>query len=158
MKYVWIMYGAGGRAYSAGMEDKLAARVRTISGTMCPPTRPYEKWKEIVEGIRAHLDDKHIIIGHSLGAAACTWIANQGYPIDLLVGYDPTMWSRKTVPATVKRVIEFHGHSWVNPFGLNLLKSGYKGHFEFHSSGDAHIAFDDDLKLHAITLGAIVPL
>jgi pimeloyl-ACP methyl ester carboxylesterase len=162
MKRVFIMYGAGARTYSAGMEDKLAKLLRSMDlRLVCPPTIPYEQWKSLIKAVDGPpLTDKVIVIGHSMGATACTWIANSVQrPIDLIVAYDPTMWSRQTVPARVKRVIEYHGHTWVNWLGLNLLKSGYKGHFESHSFGsEAHITVDDDMRLHKITAAAIEAL
>lgn len=158
MKHVFIMYGAGGRTYSAGMEDKLAKQLRSLPGVVVPPTIVYERWKTLIKPIdNPPLSDKVVVIGHSMGATACTWVANAvSRPIDLIVAYDPTLWSRQTVPAHVKWVIEYHGHTWVNPFGVSLLKSRYAGHFETHTFGsEAHIAVDDDMRLHAITVAAI---
>lgn len=88
---VYCMYGLGYRAWSAGIEDVLAKRVRQIvipDVTIgCPPTRGYSEWWSIVEDIRATPNDLHVVMAHSLGAVKATVITDY-VKVDLLVLYD----------------------------------------------------------------------
>ncbi len=86
--YVYCMYGLGGRFWSAGIEDVLASNIRKLPGIICPPTRQYYDWKEIVDDIRKQpKGSRTVVIGHSMGAAAATYVTDY-VPVDLLVLYD----------------------------------------------------------------------
>ncbi len=154
--WVYLFYGAGGRQFSAGMEDKLAPLLRAIPGVEVPPTRPYETWFIGAAFAReTPTTDKIVLAGHSLGAAYATHVAagiadqgGGGRYVDLLVGYDCTLWSRLPIGSNVRRVIEFKGHTWVNPFGMRLLRPPAGIPYETYSRADAHVKFDDDLVLH----------
>jgi pimeloyl-ACP methyl ester carboxylesterase len=84
---VYCMYGLGGPIWSAGIEVVLASAIRKIPGVICPPTRRYSEWRDIVADIKATPGDKHVVIGHSMGAAAATYVTDY-VPVDLVVLYD----------------------------------------------------------------------
>lgn len=81
------MYGLGGRWWSAGIEDVLAANLRKIKGVICPPTRGYSQWREIVEEIKATPNDTHVVFGHSMGGGSATYVTDY-VKVDLVVLYD----------------------------------------------------------------------
>lgn len=161
--HVYIMYGAGGRAFSAGMEDKLAPLLRQMVGVDVPRTIDYTHWRDWVAAINLMpATDRVVVAGHSLGAAMATHVALAvaPRPVDLLVGYDCTLWNRVTVGFNVKRVLEFKGHTWVNPFGARLLRPWTPAGqpptpYNVYSRTDAHVAFDDDMGLHRIFATAV---
>src|SRR5688572_28691469 len=82
------MYGLG-RIFSAGMEDVLAASIRTsVVGAFCPPTRSWSEWRSIVEEIKKQPEgSKTVVIGHSMGGASATYVTDH-VPVDLVVLYD----------------------------------------------------------------------
>ena len=84
---VYVMYGLGGRWWSAGMEDVLAVNLRKIKGVICPPTFQYGHWQIIVEAIKNSPNDIHVVAAHSLGAVRATQITDY-VKVDLLVLYD----------------------------------------------------------------------
>lgn len=82
------MYGLGGRTWSAGMEDVLARAIRKIGpNVICPATRFYGQWMEIVEDIKKYPNDIIVVIGHSLGAVKATKVTDY-VRVDLLILYD----------------------------------------------------------------------
>ena len=142
---VYCMYGLGGRMWSAGIEDVLAANIRRIPNVLCPPTRGYSQWREIVAEIKATPDDKHVVIGHSMGAATATFVTDH-VPVDLLVLYDlaglaPSLLGKNTgraidiydtIPDLVPewRVQAVPGHEkkiarWVSQFGHTRQDDAY---------------------------------
>ncbi len=84
---VYCMYGLGGRWWSAGIEDVLAANLRKIKGVVCPPTRGYTQWLSIVQEIKQTPNDLHVVIGHSMGAGSATFVTDY-VKVDLVVLYD----------------------------------------------------------------------
>ena len=163
MVHVYILFGAGGAVYSGGLESKLATMLRALPGNVhVPKVLNYGAWPIFVSAIKSiPLDHPVVLIGHSIGAAMTTHIAHKVYPrrIHLVVGYDCTMWSRQMpMPDNVDQVIEFKGHSWVNPFGLRLLRKGAEDRYQTYSRSEAHIAFDDDLSLHGIVCQKVAAL
>lgn len=88
MTYVYLMYGLGGSIWSGGMETVLGAGIRAIPNVICPPTRQYYEWEEIVDEIkRQPKGSKTVVIGHSMGAASATYVTDYVY-VDLVVLYD----------------------------------------------------------------------
>lgn len=88
MIYVYCMYGLGGAMFSYGIENVLARSVRKIPGVICPPTRGWGEWQQIVSAIRAQpKGSKTAVVGHSLGAVMATKVTDH-VPVDLLVLYD----------------------------------------------------------------------
>lgn len=89
-KNVHILYGQYGYIFSAGMHnfgqslDKSKYNVTYWE---------YGQHRDAVKVINAS-QLKNAVIGMSLGANACAWIANDKTltrPLDLIVGYDPTV-------------------------------------------------------------------
>lgn len=86
--YVYCMYGLGGPMFSAGIEYVLAATLRKLPNVICPPTRGFLQWREIVEEIKKQpAGSKTVVIGHSMGAASATYVTDYVH-VDLLVLYD----------------------------------------------------------------------
>lgn len=163
---VYVMYGLGDRAFSAGMEDSLAVNLRKLRNVECPPTVSWTEWRSIVEDIaKQPLDTKIAIIGHSMGGNACTWIQNAARrSIDLLVAYDPTVWSSMLpLEPRVKNAILYHDNNFnplTNSVGhANLTTvSGWHGKLSVYQTEDAHVLVDDDMTLHARTINAVKSL
>jgi hypothetical protein len=84
---VYCMYGLGGAIWSGGIEYVLAANLRKLRGVIVPATRRYGEWREIVEEITKYPNDIRVVIGHSMGAAAATYVTDY-VKVDLLVLYD----------------------------------------------------------------------
>lgn len=86
--YVYVMYGLGGRLFSAGMEDVLAREIRKLPNVVCPPTVSFKSWESLINEIKKQpKGSKTVVIGHSMGAASATYITDYVY-VDLLVLYD----------------------------------------------------------------------
>jgi pimeloyl-ACP methyl ester carboxylesterase len=83
----YCMYGLGGPIWSGGIENVLAANLRKIKGVICPPTFRYGQWQLIADAIKNTPGDIHVVIGHSMGAAAATYVTDH-VKVDLLVLYD----------------------------------------------------------------------
>jgi pimeloyl-ACP methyl ester carboxylesterase len=83
----YCMYGLGGPIWSGGIENVLAANLRKIKGVICPPTFRYGQWRLIADAIKNTPGDIHVVIGHSMGAAAATYVTDH-VKVDLLVLYD----------------------------------------------------------------------
>jgi hypothetical protein len=158
---VFIMYGAGGPVYSGPMETVLAPMLRAISGVAVPPTIDWTKWEQIVGEIgKLPATDKVVLIGHSLGGAMMSAIADKVYPrtVDLLVGYDCTEWSEQTLKSNVKYILDYHGHTWVNIFGFDLLWDPTAVYKEVQRNNDYHVGFASDKFLHNLTYEAVLAL
>lgn len=104
---VYCMYGLGGRMWSAGIEDVLATNLRKIKGVVCPPTRGYTQWREIVEEIKATPNDIHVVIGHSMGAASATYVTDF-VKVDLLVLYDLAGMAPSKIGKNTGRVLDIY--------------------------------------------------
>ena len=104
-------------------------------------------------------DHKIVLIGHSLGAVMATHIAQEVYPrtIDLLVGYDCGIWNTLPLKDNVKSVLEFKGHTWVNPLSLRLLIP-LKGRYYSYKRASRHIDFANDRSLHQLVYNTIVSI
>lgn len=104
---VYCMYGLGGRMWSAGIEDVLAVNLRKIKGVICPPTRGYTQWREIVAEIKATPNDIHVVIGHSMGAASATYVTDH-VKVDLLVLYDLAGMAPSKIGKNTGRVLDIY--------------------------------------------------
>lgn len=107
--YVYCMYGLGGRIWSAGIEDVLASTIRqTVPNVVCPPTRGYTQWKEIVDAIKKQpKGSKTVVIGHSMGASSATYVAS-AVPVDLVVLYDLAGQVPSRIDSNSGRVIDIY--------------------------------------------------
>jgi len=155
----FIGYGLGGRAWSAGMEDLLAKKLRAL-GCDCPPTYQWTDWQRQARDIRAQsAATKIVIAGHSMDANELPNIAAAAVrPIDLLAGYDPTIWYPcSLIPANVKRALCFHGVNWLNPIGHARygVADARKTKLVTYNTTDLHENIDDDNGLHGIVINAV---
>lgn len=157
---IYLMYGLGGRMWSAGIADKLGPKLRVFPGVFCPPTYHWNDWGKIVSFInRRGGDNKLAIMGNSLGANVIGYIARAlpNKKIDLVVGYDPSIWYPVPIlPQNVQKAICFHGVNWLNPIG-HALYSGSKNLITYNT-WDEHTAVDDDNGLHGIAVKAVKEL
>ncbi len=155
----FIGYGLGGRTWSAGMEDLLARKLRAL-GVYTPPTYQWTDWQLQARNIRAQLAGTKIVIaGHSMDANELPNIAAAaGRPIDLLAGYDPTIWYPcPLIPANIKLALCFHGVNWLNPIGHARygVADARKTKLVTYNTADLHTDIDDDNGLHGITVNAV---
>ena len=147
-KYVYIMYGLGGRLFSAGMEDVLGANLRTLPNIVCPPTRQYYQWESIVDEIKNQpKNSKTIVIGHSLGAAKATLISDH-VPVDLVVLYDLAGAAPSKVGKNTGRCIDIYDviPDMVPEWRVEAIK-GYENRIERWTSNHGHTGQDDSIPL-----------
>lgn len=86
--HVFSMYGLGGRIWSWPIKDYVVSSLSNIKGVTVTPTVGYTQWRIISEEIRQlPKGDKSVVIGHSMGASAATYITDE-VPVDLVVCYD----------------------------------------------------------------------
>lgn len=153
----YLLYGLGGRAWSAGIADNLGPKLRVLPGVFCPRTYNWNDWESIVAFIkRRGGDNKLAVMGHSLGANVIGYIARAlpDRKIDLVVGYDPSIWYPcPELPQNVQKAICFHGVNWLNPIGHALYR-GSKNLITYNT-WDEHTAIDDDNGLHGIAVKAV---
>jgi hypothetical protein len=154
----FIGYGVGGRFWSGGM-DLLAQKLRAL-GCFCPPTYRWRDWSTQARAIRAESNDTKIVIaGHSLDANLVPRIAAAaGRSIDLLVGYDPTLWYPcPRIPKNVKAAICFHGVNWLNPLGhaRYAVADPAATKLTIYNTSKLHHRIDDDNNLHRITVNTV---
>lgn len=147
--YVYVMYGLGGRLFSAGMEDILAATIRqAIPGVVCPPTRGYTQWESIVNDIRKQpKGSRTVVIGHSMGAASATYVANT-VPVDLAVLYDLAGQAPSRIGPNTGRVIDIYDTVIdLVPEWRVQAQPGYENRIERWTSQYGHTGQDDSLDL-----------
>ena len=104
---VYCMYGLGGPIWSGGIETVLAANLRKIKGVIVQPTRAYTQWREIVKEIRKTPDDIHVVIGHSMGGGAATYVTDH-VKVDLVVLYDLAGQAPSRIGKNTGRVIDIY--------------------------------------------------
>lgn len=153
-----VMYGLGGATYSGGM-NILADKLRAIP-TDTPAPVDFQSWQILVPTIKFSTS-KIVLIGHSMGANAASWIADAVYPrrISLIVSFDAggIFTGKKLIRDNVDRVINIVSNNWTNWLGHGSLKgeSGYPGTIIRISTSDTHVAVDDDSVLQAIAVNAV---
>lgn len=163
---IYVMYGLGGRMWSAGMEDNLAQKLRALGPHVeVPPSYRWSSYNSIIADIngKVPLGTQVAVIGHSMGGNAATWIANGARrAINLLVAYDPTVWSSvQPLPPRVKTAIGIHGNdfwSWVGKAYLSKAAGNTTTKLTTIETNDPHVAIDDDNALHAKTIAAVKEL
>lgn len=162
---IYIGYGLGGRMWSAGMEDNLAKKLRALGPHVdVPPTRSWTEWRSVMDEIngKVPLGTKVVLIGHSMDGNAITWIANGvKRSIDLLVAYDPTVWSSVyPLKSNVQKAIGIHGNDFWSFVGKAYLSraTGSTVKLTTIETNDPHVAIDDDNALHAKTIAAVKEL
>lgn len=128
----------------------------------------YQKHAVLATAIANYEIDKLpiILLGHSLGANATTWIATRllarGIPVASVFAYDPTPFVL-CVPRNVQTAIGWQRTYWWNLGGGNLEPClDYVGAIEKHSSDDAavsniwvrggHTWVDDAPQVHRLTI------
>lgn len=105
--HVYCMYGLGGPIWSGGIEVVLAANLRKIPGLDVPATRRHTQWRDIVQEIRRRPNDIHVVIGHSMGAGAATYVTDH-VKVDLLVLYDLAGQPPSKIGKNTGRVIDIY--------------------------------------------------
>lgn len=147
-RYVYIMYGLGGRLFSSGMEDVLASNIRRLPNIVCPPTRQYYQWESIVDEIKAQpKNSRSIVIGHSMGAASATYVSDR-VPVDLLVLYDLAGTAPSKIGKNTGRCIDIYDviPDMVPEWRVEAIK-GYENRIERWTSNHGHTGQDDSLPL-----------
>lgn len=151
----YCMYGLGGRLWSAGMEDVVAASLRKIPGIHVDPTRGFTQWREIIADIKKHKGDKFAVLGHSMGAAAATYVTDYVH-VDLVVCYDCAGQVPSPIAKNCERLLDFQDIGFdINPnFRPRALK-GYEDRIERIVTRDGHVAQDDDPDLMRRVVAAV---
>jgi hypothetical protein len=116
---VYVLSGQGGFIMSRGMEE-LAAGLRKMDRRLQVSTHEWKNHQDVAKDIgKLPVETPVVLIGHSLGANATTWISNDvpSRMIDLIVAYDPTKLA-EVQPAgkNVRRVLLYHNNS-AEPWG-----------------------------------------
>lgn len=110
--YVYTMYGLGGAIWSGGMETVLDKTLRLIPNVVCPPARDWSQWESIVNEIKKLPKDvKKVVIGHSMGAAAATFVC-RAVDVDLAVLYDLAGFAPARIGPNTKRCIDIYDTAW----------------------------------------------
>lgn len=148
MKYVYIMYGLGGRLFSAGMEDVLGANLRRLPDTVVPKTRGFREWRDIVDEIKNQPEGSTtIVIGHSMGAASATYVTDY-VPVDLLVLYDLAGSAPSMIGKNTGNVIDIYDTipDMVPEWRVQAVK-GHEGKITRWYSQHGHTGQDDSAAL-----------
>jgi pimeloyl-ACP methyl ester carboxylesterase len=110
---IHLLYGQGGRLTSWGFGmfgqelEREGHKVKYWN---------YSQWPRVLISYPA--EPKTILLGYSIGANACAWIAKQypTMPIDLIAALDPTMngpgLAEYELGPQVKKAISFHQTGW----------------------------------------------
>jgi hypothetical protein len=84
-------------------------------------TAKYWDWSEYKTAgtwLQSQNQNKRAIVGYSNGGSAATWVATDGFAIDLLVALDPTVWlANYALESNVKSAVCFHDTFILNPVG-----------------------------------------
>ena len=162
---VFLIYGAGGAKYSAGLET-LANKLEQIPDVVANEPYLFTAGKVIVASIlKLPKTDKVVLIGHSLGSNTCAWVSRE-LPdrwFSLLVSYDAGGWftPSKRVRGNVAREINFVGSSWANPIGHGRIRAGmgFGGVIDpVVYTATTHVGIDDEEELHDLTVKAVKAL
>lgn len=146
--YVYCMYGLGGAFWSGGMEYVLAKKIREIPNVICPPTRSWTDWGEIVDEIKKQpKGSKTIVIGHSLGAAKATRVTDFVY-VDLLILYDLAGTSPSRLGSNTGHCIDIYDTipDAVPEWRVEAIK-GHESKIERWYSQYGHTQQDDSISL-----------
>lgn len=147
--YVYILYGLGGRLFSAGMEDVLGATIRSVvPNVICPPARSFMSWEGVIDDIKKQPEkSRTVVVGHSLGASTATYIGS-AVDVDLLVLYDLAGLPPKRVGAHVGRTLDIHDTIFdLVPEWRVQAEPGYEDRIERWTSQYGHTGQDDSFDL-----------
>lgn len=158
--HVFGMYGLFGSTFSGGMEQNLARKLRKGGEKVVPPTTSWVLWPFVLAQVNSvPAKDKVVVVGHSMGANAAEWVQYfSRRNIDLVVAYDPTIWS---IPAPIvsktKRAVCYYSTNWSNFVGHQKCypRWGYTGRLDNIPTATTHALVDDDNALHDYTLKQI---
>lgn len=155
---VYCMYGLGGRIWSSGMEDLVAANLRKIPAVHVDPTRGFTQWREIVDDIKKHKGDKFVVAGHSMGAAAATYVTDYVH-VDLVICYDCAGQMPSPIGKNCERLLDFQDIGFdFNPNFRPRTVAGYEDRIERFVTRDGHVAQDDDTDLMRRAVAAVKKL
>ena len=155
------MYGlrgllGGALAFSRGVDTALekakAHNVRTY-------IKPWYRWREFAATAKANyrIDGLPVIlIGHSLGADAVSWIAEDlraaGIPVAAAFYYDPTR-NVRCVPNNVQVALGWRRTAMLNLGGGRIAPCpGFAGDIERFDVHTTHTHLDDAQAVHAETV------
>lgn len=111
---VYSLYGLGGRIWSWPVKDYIVSDLSNIKGVTVAPTMGFSEWRLISEDTRLlPKGTKKVVIGHSMGAAAATYITDE-VPIDLVVCYDCAGQSPSYIGKNTGNLLDF----WDRAFAL----------------------------------------
>lgn len=109
---VYAFYGVGGALFSGGMQKF---------------GKPYQwtQWRQVAKEIdRLPKGTKVVCVGHSMGANACTYIANSvKHKIAFIGGMDPTVWA--PINPVKGKAINYYSTNYLNPFGHGKMSGKY---------------------------------
>lgn len=144
--YVYTMYGLGGPIWSGGMETVFASMVRKqVSNVICPPTRNFGQWREIVSEIKKQpKDSKTVVAGHSMGAGSATYVTDHVY-VDLVVLFDCAGQRPSLIGKNTGKCIDINDIGFdINPNYRVQAVPGYEKKIERWTTTDGHTGQDDD--------------
>lgn len=154
--YVFTMYGLGGSIFSGGMETVLNKTIRLLPNVVCPPARDWSQWQSIVNEIKALPKDSIVVvIGHSMGAAAATFVGRDA-GANLLVLYDLAGFAPTGIGTNVRRTIDIYDTAWDmvpewRPQGNNVVRwTSQYGHTGQDDSLDLALKVKEEVRKLAI--------
>lgn len=161
--HVEFLEGLGDDSTSPGVLTQ-AAEARKLPGVTAAVRRWYQ-WPVAAAALKAlPAGVKRVVVGYSNGGSEVTQVADEGFPIDLLIAEDPTIWlAMASLHSNVAEAICFEN---INPFSsfppvghANLSTApDFHGVLKVIATRDMHINVDTDPTIQATVLAAIKEL
>ncbi len=157
--HVYSMYGLGGRIWSWPVKDYVVSSLSNIKGVSVTPTMGFSEWRLISEEIRNQpKGDKSVVIGHSTGAGAATYITDE-VKVDLVVCYDTAGQAPSYIGKNTGKLLDF----WDRAFALvpkfrPKAIAGHKQKITQVETRDGHTGQPLDPKLLRIVTDEIYKL
>lgn len=159
--FVYILYGLGGRIFSSGMEDVLAASIRqAVKNVVCPPARGFSEWKDIVDEIKKQPKESYtVVVGHSMGASSATYVTDL-VPVDLLVLYDLAGLAPSKIGKNTSKCIDIYDTiaDVVPEWRVQPVSEEYANRIVRWTSQYGHTGQDDSIDLAKKVIAEIILL
>jgi hypothetical protein len=159
--HVEFLEGLGDDFTSPGVLA-MAAQVRKLGADFSATVRRWYQWRDAATALKARQPgDARAVVGYSNGGSEVTGVSDAGFPLDLLVALDPTIWlACSPLHGNVKRAICFHNVNPVSsfpPVGHASLTTApdFKGTLRTIDTWDLHMNVDTDPVIQAAVLAAI---
>ena len=162
--HVEFLEGLGDDFTSPGVLA-MAAQVRKLGANFSATVRHWYQWRDAAAALKAApASNARAVVGYSNGGSEVTGVSDAGFPLDLLIALDPTIWlACSPLHVNVKQAICFHNinpASSFPPVGHASLTTAadFKGRLRTIDTWDLHMNVDTDPVIQAVVLAAIKQL